>query len=428
MKLLVGSLSLLWTATAFAPNGWTTRKTLALAGKNIVLQPSEDVARFDSMTIGTARVHRYARAEDPESETEYVMWYHGRPKNFENDEKLPPLSTGRIGRATSRNGLIWVKDETGSSSEDVGDVSLGLNKESWWSFDTAHVGLGQVLLPMSTPAVMTEGGVYIMYYFGGSFEDAKVADFMEKVPEGFGDATIQGMKMKIGVAVSQDGMSWGRVEGDDPTGACIVPYDKKDPNTQFDTIPENVEEELYCGWPEVAVNLDGAASESFLMFYSTMTKEGKEKCIGHAVSEDGFRWYKKGISIRPDKTGLDAGGCARCCVLRDATYADGEWKEAKGWTMHYEGVSPEDGKHRILKATSTDGKTWKKEGLELDVGENDDWDCNGVGSPSILRLDDGSLRMYYTGQGKDGSTAVGVAKLSPGESAWVREQATISIA
>lgn len=84
------------------------------------------------------------------------MWYHGRGVDFDADGKLPPLSTGRIGRATSRNGLVWKRNEIGSESEDHPGVSLGLNHESWWGFDTAHVGLGQVLLPMSTPAVMTE--------------------------------------------------------------------------------------------------------------------------------------------------------------------------------------------------------------------------------------------------------------------------------
>jgi hypothetical protein len=44
------------------------------------------------------------------------------------------------------------------------------------------------------------------------------------------------------------------------------------------------------------------------------------------------------------------------------------------------------------------------------------------------RMDDGSERMYYTGQGADGSTAVGVAKLPyrAGPNAWIREQATFA--
>ena len=118
---------------------------------NVVLKPSEDPAAFDSFKIGSARVHRYSRdADTDDSGTEYVMWYHGRSHKMEYGDAtatstLPPLSTGRIGRATSKNGLIWEKQLTGSFSEDAPDVNLGLNKESWWGFDTAHVGLGNVV-------------------------------------------------------------------------------------------------------------------------------------------------------------------------------------------------------------------------------------------------------------------------------------------
>jgi hypothetical protein len=44
------------------------------------------------------------------------------------------------------------------------------------------------------------------------------------------------------------------------------------------------------------------------------------------------------------------------------------------------------------------------------------------------RLDDGTLRMYYTGQGSDGSTAIGVAKFDASTSEWAREQAEFSFA
>jgi hypothetical protein len=132
--------------------------SLSVAGEsandyNVVLKPSEDPAAFDSFKIGSARVHRYSRDTgdaDADSQTEYVMWYHGRSQEMESGDgaatsTLPPLSTGRIGRAVSKNGLIWEKQLTGSFSEDAPDVNLGLNKESWWGFDTAHVGLGNVV-------------------------------------------------------------------------------------------------------------------------------------------------------------------------------------------------------------------------------------------------------------------------------------------
>mmetsp|Transcript_9894 Transcript_9894/g.15226 ORF Transcript_9894/g.15226 Transcript_9894/m.15226 type:complete len:456 (-) Transcript_9894:51-1418(-) len=416
---------------------------------NVVLRPSEDPEAFDSFRIGSARVHRYIRDSlGPEEEAKYVMWYHGRPGNFDEEKELPPLTTGRIGRATSNNGLHWEKTTEGSLAEDAPDVTLGLNKESWWGFDTAHVGLGQVLLPMSTPAVMTEGGVYLMYYMGGSYDETPVASYLRDVPEASASAKIKGMKLKIGVALSQDGITWGRVEGDDPSGACMAPYEKSDPNMKYiagmrddDDSLLNIEEELYCGWPEVVVQIiDEKASQkvagktppAFFMYYSTMTKDTKEKCIACAVSADGFRWLKRGVVVRPDESGLDEAGCARSNVIKKASYNEetGVWTDEKGFIMYYEGVSKKDNNHRVMAAESDDGRTWKKLGVAFDVGGDGAWDCAGVGSPHVLRLDDGSLRMYYTGQGTDGSTAIGVAKCAPEDhvGGWTREQAQFTFA
>lgn len=434
-------------------NGWTTfnpsreasrPKVLSLKSTmndfNVVLRPSENPEAFDGSKIGAARVHRYARDSD-DSEAEYIMWYHGRNAGFDDDNKLPPLSTGRIGRATSRNGLHWVREKEGSASEDITGVSLGLNKESWWGFDTAHVGLGQVLLPMSTPAVVSEGGVYLMYYMGGSFEETSIGQYMEDEVKGLKDATIQGMNMKIGVALSQDGIAFGRIEGDDPSGAVMAPYDEQDPNMKYvkalrddDGSRLEIEEELYCAWPEVAVNFvpveerqAGVAQNDFYMFYSTMVKSTKEKAIGIAVSEDGFKWNKRGISIRPDADGFDDAGCARCSVLGKAKYTeDGNWENTDGWIMLYEGVSSNDGKHRIMAAESNDLRNWSKCGVVLDVGNEGSWDCNGVGAPHLLTLDDGTIRMYYTGSDETGATAIGVAKSSEFNSLFTREQATVS--
>ena len=396
--------------TAFLPVSptkiTTTSKTTTLHSavvNNVVLRPTsdteeddEDTYIFDSLKIGGCRVHRYKSDEVGDADVEYVMWYHGRSKKLDEDKSLPPLSTGRIGRAKSKNGLVFVKDRQGSSSEDVEGVAVGLNQESWWGFDTAHVGLGSVLMPMSTPAVMAEGGIYLMYYMGGSHEETPIGDYVDKdMPA---DATIKGMKMKIGVCVSQDGKTWGRVEGDDPSGACMVPYDSKDPNTKEladlkddDNSDLNLPEELYCAWPDVVVKIDASNAENsgFFMYYSTMTKKDKEKSIAVAVSSDGFRWFKRGLCLQPTKEegSMDDGGCARCNVVRNASYDEesNQWSDAPGYTMYYEGVSTIDNKHRIMMAESKDGRKWTKKGVVLDVGNDGVWDCDGVGSPHILR-------------------------------------------
>jgi hypothetical protein len=285
---------------------------------------------------------------------------------------------------------------------------------------------------MSTPAVMTEGGVYLMYYMGGNFEETLTGDYFDKeLPENMQFNKVAGMKMRIGVALSQDGIAFGRVEGDDPTGACMVPFDKSDPNLETENVPLDIDEELYCAWPEVAVDISADEASKFLMFYSTMTKDKKQQCLAYAISPDGFKWTKKGVCLRPDEGGLDAAGCARCHIVRGAKFDEDldMWEETDSWTMYYEGVSVEDGKHRIMMAQSDDLREWTKIGMALDVGEpGDAWDTAGVGSPHIIRMDDGSERMYYTGQGSDGSTAVGVAKLpdGAGPNAWIREQATFA--
>jgi len=372
-------------------------------------------------------------------DSEYIMWYHARDPNLEGDDTLPPLSTGRIGRATSRNGLIWERDEVGSIDTDKEGTSFGLNTDSWWGFDTAHLGLGQVLLPMMSPSIRSSGGVYVMYYMGGSYEETKIADYLTgekkaRVPD---DALIKGMKLRIGTALSQDGIAWGRIEGEDPSGACMVPYDPADVNQE---IQEGIAEELYCGWPDVVVNpvKDGENAEkaatdpnraNFFMYYSTMLKETKEKVIGIAQSSNGFNWTKKGIIVAPSGP-MDGAGCARSTVISKAVLnEEGMWDEnGQGWVMFYEGVSSEDGKHRILAAESDDLESWNQLGLVVDVGEGDDsWDSQGVGSPHVIRLDDGFYRMYYTGEGSDGQTAIGVAK-SADLSSWAREQAEVSFA
>lgn len=342
---------------------------------NIVLEPSYDIeSAFDNFKIGSARVHRYTLdTAAPGDQTEYVMWYHGRSTQLDEKKTLPPLSTGRIGRAVSNNGLAWEKCTTGSVSEDASDVALGLNNESWWGFDTAHVGLGNVLLPMQTPAVIAEGGIYLMYYMGGSHEETKMKEYVTEdvtLPESMEDAMVAGMNMKIGVALSQDGGTWGRVEGDDPTGACIVP----------------TENEMYCAWPDVVVNLEGKPDENFRMYYSTMKKDTKEKCIACAVSEDGFRWRQMGVCLAPSADTLDNVGCARCCVVQDAVFEDGAWTVVENsWKMYYEGVSSLDKKHRIMMAESRDGFLWEKIGVALDIGGDEAWDAGGVGSPHCIR-------------------------------------------
>jgi len=79
-----------------------------------------------------------------------------------------------------------------------------------------------------------------------------------------------------------------------------------------------------------------------------------------------------------------------------------------------------------MAAESNDLREWTKLGVVLDVGAEGSWDLDGVGAPHLLRLDDGSTRMYYTGQCADGKTAIGVAKCEDDLTKFTREQATLT--
>ncbi|CAN0249835.1 unnamed protein product, partial [Hapterophycus canaliculatus] len=150
------------------------------------------------------------------------MWYHGQDTEWsEEGEGVMDIGTGRIGRAESTDGLTWRRTAGQMPLSSV----LDKNTEQWWGFDTAHVGLGDVNLGASS-RVATESSVYFMYYFGGDYEETDVkAEFgLENVrdrPRERFNAPPKGVRLRIGVALSQDGLNWCRVEGEHPTGACV---------------------------------------------------------------------------------------------------------------------------------------------------------------------------------------------------------------
>jgi len=69
-----------------------------------------------------------------------------------------------------------------------------------------------------------DGGGRVSYILhGGNYNEMPMGDYME-------EKTVVGMKMKIGGAPRQDGITFGRVKGDDPSGVIMFPYDAWDCN------------------------------------------------------------------------------------------------------------------------------------------------------------------------------------------------------
>lgn len=66
--------------------------------------------------------------------------------------------------------------------------------------------------------------------------------------------------------------------------------------------------------------------------------------------------------------------------------------------------------YMIFTVKSIDVCSWVNAGLVWDMGGGDVMIYKGVGSEHVLWLDDDCILMYYTGQGLDKSTVIGLVK------------------
>jgi len=106
---------------------------------------------------------------------------------------------------------------------------------------------------------------------------------------------------------------------------------------------------------------------------------GNQLEVYSAISSDGLTWSEEpGIRIR---------WAAMPTVIE---LPDGRWR------MYYQGRLAL--KPCILSAISEDGLTFtREEGIRLETGGQGSYDSYNIGSPTIIRLDDGTYRMYYRG-------------------------------
>ncbi|MGH8991083.1 MAG: hypothetical protein ACRDZ7_06090 [Acidimicrobiia bacterium] len=182
-------------------------------------------------------------------------------------------------------------------------------------------------------------------------------------------------------------------------------------------------------------------AEGFLMAYSGF--DGQISRLHLATSADGHRWTTRGTVVDQEEGDILAGG-SPCLVVR-----------GEEWWLYYSGSDDRDGAERpdagrrasILGAVSRSGDSWDRIGpvLEPEPGElavthpcvleisrrlylffaseqeeagsialatspdgvewtrrgivlapDDDLDASSVGTPCIVRLRDGSLRMWYS--------------------------------
>ncbi|CAH2033861.1 unnamed protein product [Thlaspi arvense] len=348
---------------------------------------------WDSEEIGSPVVKRFLS----DNGERWYMWYHG-------SSKQKPVSDS-IGLAVSNNGIHWERGKGRVESTD--DVGLVMSCcEDWWAFDKASVRPGEVVI-MSSSKVRANSSVYWMYYTGYTTETVEFQSqgftFELGNPERFNLCDENVAKSVVyrslpGLAISQDGRHWARIEGEHHSGAL------------FDVGSEKDWDFLYIASPHVVFHGSG----DLRMYYHSFDEETGEFCIGMARSREGIKWVKLGKILggrRSEKDGgtgfFDELGGRYPCVTRN--------KRDGSYVMAYEGVD-RNGKMSIGLAVSRDGiKDWERvidEEAVLAVGEGGAWDNGGVGCPYLVEMDgdsDHHWRLYYRGVGQGGRTGIGLA-------------------
>lgn len=339
---------------------------------------------WDSAEIGSPIVKRFVG----DDEERWYMWYHGRPDGNN--------ACDSIGVAVSGNGIHWARGAAQArSSADVGLVMS--RSRNWWAFDTESVRPSELVI-MSSPMY---SAVYWLYYTGYSSEKVDLpglTKFPLQNPEMVDcehPASGKIFKSLPGLACSQDGRHWARIEGDHHSGALLEVGSRG----EWDS--------LFIAAPHVVVH----RSEDLRMYYHSYDAEKGQFGIGMARSRDGIRWVKLGkIMEGGSKGSFDELGMMNACVVRHQK--DGRYM------MAYEGVggmSHGRRKRSIGLAVSPDGlKNWERlqETPVLEASEENGWDNRAVGSPCLIQMEGNQVdqwRLYYRGVGQQGRAGIGLA-------------------
>ena len=176
-------------------------------------------------------------------------------------------------------------------------------------------------------------------------------------------------------AFSSDGMAW-----------------QKEPGVRVDVHEPDAMLRVLC--PDVIPLPDGR----WRMYYEARTHD-RPSSILSAVSEDGLDWHREG-GIRMSNPQWSY-GTPRCLYLESVA---GESKlRYRLYFHHYSHPfrAGLDAQNHIISAVSNDGINFKIEPGVRIAQENAERDSHAVYAPEVIRVANGTYRMYYSGWGAE---------------------------
>jgi predicted GH43/DUF377 family glycosyl hydrolase len=151
-------------------------------------------------------------------------------------------------------------------------------------------------------------------------------------------------------------------------------------------------------------------SERWWLFYSGYdgSENGRRASILAAVSDSGASWDRLGPVLEPDRDEI--------AVLEPWVVMS-----QRRFSLFY--VSDDGRRTSIQMATSADGLSWDRRGTTL-PGSGDDVDTLDERSPCVLRLRDGTLRLWFTSRPSgDASAAYNLCSATFADSAdWLSDE------
>ena len=337
-----GALSARGAAAEGHAGGGATAQTVPQAG---LVLPAAGPGRWDATTVSCPRVLRLGPRD-------YRMWYYGRDPDFDRAIGLP---TGRIGLARSSDGRAWERVAGAGYRGSIMDPA-----DDPLRFDSAHLGLGEV-------QVTSDG--FEMWYFGGDTQLRTIRD-----------RTVKGFPLRIGRAVSLDGVAWQRTEG--PVRGAVL-----------DAGAEGEPDASGVGWPQV-LRLRG---DLWRMYYHSISPKLGFVVLAAESTDGGRNWRRLGVVFR--------GGGADDFDPDGASTRHVFWHEGR-FHMLYEGWRGD--RIGVGLARSSDGLNWERvrgsdeRGAVLAPTASGSglWDCGAVGTPWFVdtgpeRQGQGRYHLYY---------------------------------